>query len=101
MDIEKIVQIISILGFSAGAIVFFVNTGAYKREVEKDIEDLKKSDNENKEEIKNLRKDFENLRNETTTNTTRIEALLIEVKTKLELLMQVSGIFNKNERIKK
>lgn len=95
MTLEQIIQIISILGFFAGGIIFLVNTGSYKKGIEKDIDVLKAEVDENKKEIKLLHEEVEKLRDESTRNTNRFEALLIEVKTKLELFMQMSGVFNK------
>ena len=41
MNLEMIIQIIGIIGFFAGAIMFFVKTGEYKTNIQKDIETLK------------------------------------------------------------
>lgn len=73
-----------------------MNTGSYKKGIEKDIDVLKKEVDENKNEIQKLREEVDKLRDEGTKNTNRFEALLIEVKTKLELFMQMSGVFNNN-----
>jgi predicted nucleic acid-binding Zn-ribbon protein len=102
MDLELIIQIISILGFFAGAVMFFVKTGEYKTNIDKDIKSLQTDLDEAKKDIKDLRKEVDKVREESTRNTTRFESLLIEVKTKLEFFMQMSGVFVKdiNERSK-
>ena len=74
--------------------MFFVKTGEYKTNIDKDIKLLQSDVDENKKEIKNLHKEFEKLREESNQKTARFESLLIEVKTKIELFMQMSGIFN-------
>lgn len=94
MSLELIIQIIGIVGFFSGAIMFFVKTGEYKTNIDKDIKLLQSDVDENKKEIKNLHKEFEKLREESNQKTARFESLLIEVKTKIELFMQMSGIFN-------
>lgn len=102
MDLELIIQIISIVGFFAGAIMFFVKTGEYKTNIDKDIKALQSDVDETKKDIKDLRKEVDKVREESTRNTTRFESLLIEVKTKLEFFMQMSGfsIKDTNERNK-
>lgn len=96
MNLETSIQIISIIGFFAGAIMFFVKTGEYKTNIQKDIETLKGEVKENDNEIKDLHKEIEKLRNESNQNTTRFETLLIEVKTKIDIIMQTSEIFKNN-----
>lgn len=102
MNLELIIQIISIIGFFIGAIMFFVKTGEYKTNIDKDIKALQSDVDETKKDIKDLRKEVDKVREESTRNTTRFESLLIEVKTKLEFFMQMSGVFIKdtNERNK-
>lgn len=107
MNLEIILQIFTIISFIAGAIkIGEVKTNIQKdvEKTQKDVEQIRKDfdeqqaefkeyKKEHKKEIDELYRDMEKLRNENSQNTTRVETLLIEVKTKLNLLMQVSGIF--------
>ena len=72
MDLEIILQSLTILSLLAGIISFFFGVGAYKKSIEKDVEILKQKNDNNEKDVKNLRKDFEILKNDTVQNTTRI-----------------------------
>lgn len=98
MDLEKWLQIISIIMFMAGGLAFFFKSGGYKTNVDTKLQSLDEDVKENKKDIEELRDDFEKMKTEQSVETSRLETLLIEVKTKLELLMQFSGLFNKDEK---
>lgn len=98
MNLELAIQIIGIIGFFAGAIMFFVKTGEYKTNVDKDIKSLQGDLDEAKKDIKDLRKEVDKVREESVRNTNRFESLLIEVKTKIELFMQMSGFLNNSNK---
>lgn len=99
LNLEKVLQIISIIVFMAGGLTFFFKTGSYKTNVDTKLQSLDEDIKENKKEIDELKKEVEKMKNDQTIETSRLETLLIEVKTKLELLMQFSGLFSKDEKI--
>ena len=99
--LEIVLQIISILIFLGGGITFFFKTGSYKSAVDNQIHTLQEDVVENKNELKELKEDFEKIKIESNRVTSHLETLLIEVKTKLELLMQFSSWNKGNERNKK
>lgn len=96
-NLETILQIISIIVFITGGLTFFFKTGSYKTNVDTKLQSLDEDVKENKKEIEELRDDFEKTKAEHNVVTSRLETLLIEVKTKLELLMQFSN-WKKDER---
>lgn len=78
------------------AIIFFVKIGEYKSLINNEIKVLK-------EDVKECKKDIEKLENKieaVENNNNHITSLLIEVKTKLEYFMTVSGIFKSNDNFK-
>ena len=99
-NLEQILQIISIIAFIAAAIKFFVTIGEYKTIINTKIETIQKDIEELKNANTNLENDVEKLKTETSVSITRMESLLIEVKTKLELLIQFAG-FGENGNFKK
>lgn len=99
-NLEPVLQIISIIVFITGGITFFFKTGSYKTTVDTQLKNLEEDVKENKTEIEELKDDFDKMKTENTMTTSRLETLLIEVKTKLELLMQFSNWNNKDERDK-
>ena len=101
--LEQVIQIISIVIFLSTAIGFFIKIGEYKSiintrlsVVEEDIKDLK-------QEQKEIKDNLDKIENKTNQVTSKLETLLIEVKTKIELLMQFQGIItdNNDKRFKK
>lgn len=98
MQLEQTIQIISIITFVISTIAFFIKLGQYKTVIDTKIATLNEDTLENKQEIKNLKQEFNELKTNNAQTTSRLEALLIEVKTKLEVLMQLSGLFNKDEK---
>ena len=94
MKLEEIIQLIAIFSFFSGAVVFFVKTGEYKNGVEKDIKMMKEDIANNEIAIKELSKKHNEMKSETNRVTSNLEALLIEVKTKIDLFMSISGIVN-------
>jgi len=96
-NLETVLQIISIIVFITGGLTFFFKTGSYKTNVDTKLQSLDEDVKENKKEIEDLRDDFEKTKTEHNIVTSRLETLLIEVKTKLELLMQFSN-WKKDER---
>lgn len=91
--LEQVIQIATILTFIASAIIFFVKIGEYKSLINNEIASLKDDVRECKEDIKDLEHEIESVK----TNNTQLMTLLIEVKTKLELLMTANGILKSNE----
>lgn len=99
INTEQIIQIITILTFVGAIIAFFIKIGEFKtlinndiQNLKKDVEELKVSDKEKTDKISKLEYDM----NEETSG---LKTLLIEVKTKLELLIQFSGMMN-NDKFK-
>ena len=100
ITLEDIIQILSILAFIGCAIKFFVQTGQYKAIIEvkmtaleEDIKELKTANTKLEEEVGKLKLN-------TNTSIARMEALLVEVKTKLELIIQFVGL-GENGKFKK
>ena len=91
--LEQIIQITAIITFLASAIIFFVKIGEYKSLINNEIEVLKDDVKDCKEDIKNLENEIKGIKN----NNNEITTLLIEVKTKLELLMAATGLFKNND----
>lgn len=96
-SLEQVIQITVLITFIASIICFFVKLGEYKGLINNDILTLKKDVEENKVGIKELHTDFEKLKNESNQNTTRFESLLMEVKVKLDVLMNVTGILKNKD----
>lgn len=92
--LEQVIQITSIITFISMAVIFFVKIGEYKSLINNKIEVLENDVNECKNDIKDLQHKIENLE----TNNSQFMSLLIEVKTKLELLIQATGFFKNNEK---
>ena len=91
--LEQVIQITAIITFVSSALIFFVKIGEYKSLINNEIKVLK-------EEFKDCKKDIEKLENKIETlesNNNNVTSLLIEVKTKLEYFMAVSGIFKNND----
>lgn len=99
-SLEQLIQIFSIVVFLATAIGFFVKIGEYKSVINAKMASIEIDMQELKDEYKTLKNDISKLKNDTNTTVVRIETLLIEVKTKLELLMQFSGL-NTDAKFKK
>ena len=91
-NLEQILQIVSIIAFIASAIKFFVTIGEYKTLINTKIESIQKDIVELKRANADLEKDVEKLKTDTSVSIARMETLLVEVKTKLELLMQFAGM---------
>jgi hypothetical protein len=101
MGLEQVIQIISILTFLGTSIVFFIKLGELKTSYAKDIEQLQHDVLDLQEENKEIKKEVEDIKQATNQSVLEVKTLLIEVKTKIELLMQITGLFNKHENIKK
>lgn len=99
-NLEQILQIISIIAFVAAAIKFFVTIGEYKTIINSKIEVIQQDILELKKANADLEKDIDKLKNDTNTSISRMEALLIEVKTRLDLIVQFTGI-GENGKFKK
>jgi len=98
--LEQIIQITVILTFIASIVCFFVKLGEYKSLINTDIKSVQNDVKELQHEIEEIKEEVNKIKDETNQVTKNLETLLIEVKTKVDLLIQGSGIFN-NERIKK
>lgn len=98
--LEQVIQITVIITFIASIVCFFVKLGEYKSLINTDIQALKEDVKEIKSEVDDTKHEIEKIKRDTTQVTSNLEALLIEVKTKVELLVQCSGIFEKHERPK-
>lgn len=88
----EITQIISIVAFVGCAIKFFVQTGQYKAIIEVKMSDLESDIKELKEEVKTQKKDIEDLRQNTNNTTSRLEALMIEIRTRLDVFIKFTGM---------
>ena len=91
---EQIIQIIVIITFIGSTIAFFVKLGEYKSIINTDIESVKKEIGKINSDIKNFEKDLEEIKTKTNETTSKLETVLVEIKTKLELFMQYSGMFD-------
>ena len=96
-NLEPILQIISIIVFISGGITFFFKTGEYKTTIDNQLKTLAKEIEKNAKEIEEIKTDIDKTKTDNIAVTSRLEALLIEVKTKLELLMQFSGWKNEKD----
>lgn len=96
----QILQIITIIAFVGTAIKFFVTIGEYKAIINTKIESIERELKELKNDYEKLESQVSQLKTETNGSISRMETLLIEVKTKLELLMQMSGMSD-NGKFKK
>lgn len=95
--LEQVIQITAIITFIASAVVFFVKIGEYKSLINNEIKVLK-------DDMQECKKDIEKLENKieaVESNNNHMTSLLIEVKTKLEYFMAMSGIFKNNDESKK
>lgn len=88
----EITQIISIVAFVGCAIKFFVQTGQYKAIIEVKMAELENDIKELKEDVKNQKKEIEDLRQNTNNTTSRLEALMIEIRTRLDVFIKFTGM---------
>jgi len=98
---EQAVQITVIITFIVSTVVFFIKLGEYKSIINSDIETLKRDVENLKKDVEKVEDDLENIQLETNKVTSNLESMLIEIRTKLELLIQYSGMFNGSENNKK
>lgn len=98
--LEQIIQITVIITFIASIVCFFVKLGEYKTLINTDIQSLKEDVKELKNEVDETKEELNKIKRDTTQVTSKLETLLIEVKTKVELLVQYSGILEGHERPK-
>ena len=99
-NLGQILQITTLIAFVGTAIKFFVTIGEYKAIINTKIEGIEKELKGLKKENEKLEQEVSQLKADTNGSISRMEALLIEVKTKLELLMQMSGM-SENGKFKK
>lgn len=99
--LETVLQIISIVVFLGGGITFFFKTGGYKTTIDTQLAELKKDTEENKSAIEDIRKEIGAMKSETNKVMADLNSNFAEIKAKLELLIQYSGMFNGNNRTKK
>lgn len=97
MNLEQTIQIISIITFLVSIVIFFVKLGEYKNATNTDIVTLKHDVNEQKNEIKEIEKEIDEIKAETAKNSSEFKAILIEVKTKLEFLISMTGMMKNND----
>lgn len=93
-NLEQIIQVISILVFLGGGVTFFFKTGSYKTNIDTKLAELQKDTEENKNAIKDMQKDIDSMKTETNKVIATLNSTLAEIKAKLELLVQYSGMFN-------
>lgn len=98
--LEQVIQITVIITFIASIICFFVKLGEYKSLINTDIKALQEDVKDLKSDAKDTKEELDKIKRDTTQITSSLEALLIEVKTKVELLVQYSGMFDGHERPK-
>ena len=99
MNLEQTIQIISIISFIISIVVFFIKLGEYKSATNTDIITLKYNINEQKNEIKEIQKEIDEIKTNNAQNSSRFEAILIEVRTKLEFLISITGVFKGNTNV--
>lgn len=99
--LEPVIQIISILVFLGGGITFFFKTGGYKTNIDAKLSELQKDTEENKNSIKEIQREINTMKAETNKVITQLNSNLSEIKAKLEVLVQYSGMFNGNNQNKK
>ena len=99
--LEPILQIISIIVFISGGITFFFKTGSYKTTIDSQLAELQKDTLKNEKAIEEIKKDIEIMKDENSKVITNLNSTLAEIKAKLELLVQYSGIFNASNRNQK
>ena len=95
---EQVIQLITILTFVGAIIAFFVKIGEFKTLINNDILNLKKDVDELKVSDKEKTDKISKLESETQKTTSRLETLLIEVKTRIEFFMQMSGFLNSSKQ---
>ena len=100
-NLEQIIQIISILIFVSGGLTFFFKTGGYKTNIDTQLATLRKENEENKMDIKEIKQEMSIMKAENNKIITNLNNNLTEIKTKLELLIEYSGMFNGDIRNKK
>lgn len=100
-NLEQIIQIISILIFISGGLTFFFKTGGYKTNIDTQLATLRKENEENKMDIKEIKQEMSIMKAENNKIITNLNNNLTEIKTKLELLIEYSGMFNGDIRNKK
>ena len=98
--LEQIIQVTVIVTFIASIICFFIKLGEYKSLINTDIKTVQEDVKSLQTEVKEIKEEVDKIKEDTNKVTTNLETLLIEVKTKVDLLIQCSGIFN-NEKVKK
>lgn len=98
--LEPVIQIISILVFISGGVTFFFKTGGYKTNVDTKLSELENDIIEQKTAIKELRQEISTIKSENAKVITTLNITLAEIKSKLELLINYSGIMNGNNRDK-
>lgn len=96
-SMNNIGEYIALIGFIGGLVAFFVKTGEYKNNLNAKIEAQEKEIETINKEIKEIKISVEKNEN----NMSKLETMLIEIKTKLELVLQYSGMFNGREKNKK
>lgn len=97
MNLEQILQIISIIAFLGASVKFFITIGEYKTIINTKIEAIEKAIKKLEDEDKLIHTEVEKIQKESSQNSSRFEAILIEVKTKLELLISMTGMFKTND----
>lgn len=95
-ELETILQIISIVVFISGGITFFFKTGSYKTNIDSQLAELQKDTEDNKIAIKEINREIDIMKTENAKVITTLNSTLAEIKAKLELLVQYSGMFNGN-----
>ena len=99
--LEPIIQIISILVFISGGITFFFKTGGYKTNIDTKLTELENDNQETKNAIKEIRQEISTIKAENAKVINTLTITLAEIKSKLELLIDYSGIVNGRNRNKK
>ena len=99
--LEPILQIISIIVFVTGGITFFFKTGGYKTNIDTQLLELQKDTEENKSDIKEIKQEISVMKAETNKVISNLNSNLAAIQSKLDLLVQYSGMFNGNNKNKK
>lgn len=100
ITIEQIIQIGSILSFVWGAFALFAKAGELKTSTCKDIEQLKEDVKELQKNVKEQNQKIQGIKEKNDISINKIENLLIELKTKLEIFIQNGISENRNKKDK-
>ena len=105
---DNILGYIAIFGFVGGVVAFFVKTGEYKNNINSQLEALKTENKNIKQDIQELKKEYLDIKclvknsvEKNESNMAKLETMLVEIRARLDIFLQCSGMFNGTEGFKK